>query len=127
MYFGIKNRLTASVLVLAGSLGLVGLPGCIGFCGAAPGQTEVSIYPTDASTGAPLRSVSFTEQGTTLDGYCGQPAATDPTLCMADVLLVDPGPHVITVSAPGYASQTVTVDIQGDQSVHQAVQLVATP
>jgi hypothetical protein len=119
-------------LAFALCLGLAGLPGCFGsgflFCGgAAPSQTEVSIYPTDAATGSPVRAVSFTEQGTAIDSSCGEPAASDATLCVSEVLLVDPGSHVITISAPGYTPQTVTFDAVADQSVHQAVQLTAAP
>lgn len=127
MYLRLKNRLIVSVWVFVGCLSLIGLPGCIGFCGGAPSQAEVDVYPTDASNGAPIRSVSYTEQGTTVDGYCQDPSTPDSTVCMTEVLLVDPGPHVITVSAPGYAPQTITVAVQAGQSVHQAVQLTATP
>jgi hypothetical protein len=99
------------------------LGGC--FCGAGPSQTEASLYVSDAANGASVKSPAFTENGEALVAKCGEPDANDPTVCTSDLLVLDAGVHTITVSAEGYAPQTVTVDTSNMDSVHLAVELSA--
>ena len=114
------HYLAGSFVALALLLG-----GC--FCGAGPNQTEISMYVTDGASGTPIRSPAFTEQGSPLSASCQERQASDPTLCMAELLVLDPALHTITVSAPGYAPQTVTVDTQENGAVHLAVNLQPAP
>jgi hypothetical protein len=99
------------------------LGGC--FCGAAPGQTEASLYVSDSATGQPVRAPSFTEGQAALSASCQQPDAKDPTLCTSQLLLLSPDVHTVTVAAAGYQSQQVTIDTSSMDSVHLAVEMTA--
>jgi hypothetical protein len=88
---------------------------CAGLgCATGPGTLVVGVL--DAG-GTPVAGVTFTESGQSLQAYCESDAGqilTDAGACDAwhlDTLSV--GPHSILVSAPGYASQTIDVTIQG--------------
>ena len=124
MYAHIKAYLLGGSLVALSLLSGCGILG--GFCGAAPqSQSEVSLYVTDSTTGTPVRSPTFDRQGAPLTSSCQQPQSADPGLCESQLLFVDPGQWKITVSAPGYTAQTVSVDTEASDSVHLAVQLHA--
>ena len=118
MYTGIKHYLAGSCVALSMFLG-----GCFGFCGAAPNQSEISVYLTDDVSGTPVRAPAFTEQGMALTPICQDAQTSDPELCTSQLLVVGYAMHEITVSAPGYAPQVVTVDTEASDSVHLAIQL----
>ncbi len=122
MYTHFKKLLGGSLVVMALFLG-----GCpLGFCGAGPdeSQTEISLYVTDSATGTPVPNPTFLEGGTALSSSCQQ-MDPDSGLCASELLLVDPGVHSITVTADGYAPQSLTVDTSSIESAHVAVEMQA--
>jgi hypothetical protein len=101
------------------------LGGC--FCGGGPGQTEASLYVSDAATGKPVRNPSFTAaDGSPISARC-QPDPYDSGLCESELLVLAPGAHTINVSAPGYQSASVSVDTSNNDSLHLSVVLRAQP
>ena len=95
----------------------------LGFCGANPGGTEVSLYLTDASTGKPVEAPTFAEGSTALTSSCQQPVSGDLLACTSQLIALSSAVHQITISAPGYQSTTVTVDTTASADVHLAVAL----
>ena len=88
---------------------------CAGLgCASGPGTLVVQVV--DAAD-APVAAPSFTEKGQTLQAYCetdGGQILADASTCGGwhlDTLSI--GPQVITVAAPGYEPQTLSVTIQG--------------
>jgi hypothetical protein len=101
------------------------LEGCLGFCGGAQSnQAEVSVFVSDAASGQPVPHPSFTENGVVTTSTCGEPDQSDPTVCTAELLVVDRDTKlIIGVSAPGYDPSTVQVDSSQIDSIHVAVTL----
>jgi hypothetical protein len=118
----------------SGSSGSSGGDPCAGLgCASEPGTLVVQVVD---AVNAPVASPGFTENGNTLQAYCETDAGQildDAGTCGAwhlDTLSI--GPHVITVAAPGYEPQTLSVTIRGPAGccgqgpeVDQTVTLVA--
>jgi hypothetical protein len=106
-----------------GTMGAMALlvAGC--FCGAGPGQTEASLYVSDGVNGASVKAPVFSERGALVSSRCGEVDRKDASICLAQLLILSPGQHEITVQAEGYVEQTVTVDTSAIASMHLAVEM----
>lgn len=97
----------------------------IGYCAAAPGEAEVSLYVSDSTTGAAVRQPTFDSYGTPLIGKCQDPSVPDPLVCVSWVVVMAPSQTEIVVRAVGYKPATVAVDTRSTMSIHLGVELEA--
>jgi len=110
-----------ALVIWASFLGACG----IGDCVAGPGEAEVSLYVTDAATGAAVRQPTFDTEGVPLTGICQDPSNQDPLVCTSWVIVGPPSRLAITVTAVGYHPATVKVDTTATMAIHLAVELEA--
>ena len=95
-----------------------------GWCGGAgPNQSEVSLYVSDADTGAIIDPASFAENGSALDATCSEEEQTYPAQCLSYVIIVSSTQHTVVVSAEGYRSESVSFDASNNPSIHLSVEL----
>ncbi len=94
-----------------------------GGCDASPDEAEVSLYVTDAATGAAVRQPTFASYGTALVGRCQGPSGSDALVCESWVLVGPPAKQEITIAAPGYKPAIVDVDTTSVSSIHLGVEL----
>jgi hypothetical protein len=88
---------------------------CAGLgCESSPGALVVRVLN---AVGSPVASPTFTENGQPLRAFCetdGGQIVFDASVCDSwHVQASAIGPHVVTVSAPGYEPQPFSATIQG--------------
>src|SRR5437868_3878148 len=104
------NKVALLGMLLVAALALAG---CVGLgCGTGPGQSEVSLYVSDAKTGAAVADVSFYDADYPISATCREPDVKNPKLCAYYILALYPGTMKISVKAPGYQSTDLSVDVQ---------------
>src|SRR5262245_1099392 len=92
-------------------MSVLALQGCVGLgCGVAdPDQSELSLYVVDDASGAPIARPIVKDAGGLLAPSCrGEQSGG---ACEYYLIVLDRGHHQLDVSAPGYARQTVEVDL----------------
>jgi hypothetical protein len=95
-----------------------------GGCDSGPGGgAEISLYVTDAATGAAVPNPEFaTFDGKQLGGTCQGPIAS-PGACESWVLVGPPAKQQIRITARGYKPALVDVDTTSVASIHLGVEM----
>lgn len=91
-------KVPAFLAALLSALALLSVAGCCTGVQCDMCPPAVFISAADADTGAPIQAFS-------ISGY------TDSACNQSCMIGYQPGTYTVTVSAPGYVSQTLTIDV----------------
>jgi hypothetical protein len=107
-----NTRFSSSILPTIGLASVICLLGCAETqpCDVGEGVTA-NVTVVGSVDGAAIPGTSFSEHGTIVDASCAdQAAGTEP--CKSFDLILDPGPHVILVSATGFETERVDLHVE---------------
>jgi hypothetical protein len=80
-------------------------------CACPDVQAALLVHVLDAASKLPVANPSFSENATALTAYCDDASLPDAGSACATWRIAMSGHHVVTVSAPNYSPQMLTVDI----------------